>query len=149
MIEKAPVIAACRVATSIRHLCLIGIQHTVGQVRHVQLCREVPDTIIRQDTTAVRSTDGHVLGWRRTPLWLRRFVGRQTVPKGPTAARAATLHHIHGQVRLAPLGEKVGGHDLLPLGARITHHMMVRTIVALGAMVFVSHGWSRGRGRHL
>ena len=76
---------------------------------------------------------------------LRRFLGRQTVPKGPTAARAATLHQIHGQVRLAQLGEKVGGHDFLPLGARITPHVMVRTIVDLRAMVFASHG----RGRHL
>jgi hypothetical protein len=142
-------IAACRVAIAIRHLCLIGIQHTVGQVRHVRLCRELPDTIIRQDTTAVRSTDGHVLGWRMTPLRLRWFLGRQTVPKGPTAARAATLHQIHGQVRLAQLEEKVGGHDLPPLGARIPHHVMVRTIVELGAMVFVSHGRSRGRGRQL
>ncbi len=80
---------------------------------------------------------------------LRRFVGRQTVPKGPTAARAATLHHIHGQVHLAQLGENVGGHDLPPLSARITPPVMVRTIVDVGAMVFVSHGRSRGRGRHL
>jgi hypothetical protein len=82
-------------------------------------------------------------------LRLRRFVGRQTVPKRPTAARAATLHHIHGQVRLAQLGENVGGHDLPRLGARITPHVMVRIIVDLGAMVFVSHGWSWGRGRQL
>jgi hypothetical protein len=93
-----------------------------------------------------RLTDGHVLGWRRTPWRLRRFLGRQTVPKGPTAAWAATLHHIHGLVRLAQFGEKVGGHDLPPLGARITHPMMVRTMVDLGAMVFVSDGRSHGRG---
>ena len=80
---------------------------------------------------------------------LRRFVGRQTVPKGPTAARAATLHHIHGQVRLPQLGEKVGGHDLPPLGATRTPQMMVRSIMDVGAMVFVSHGRSRGRGRQL
>jgi hypothetical protein len=52
-----------------------------------------------------RSTDGHVLGGRRTPLRLRRFVGRQTVPKGPRAARAPTLHHIHGA---DPLGAARG-----------------------------------------
>jgi hypothetical protein len=130
MIDKAPMIAACGGATPIRRLCLIGIQYTVGQVRHVRLCRELPVTIIQGDTTAVRSTDGHVLGWRVSPLRLRRFL-------------------IHGQVRLAQLVENVGGHDLPLLGARITPHVMVRTIVDLGAMVFVSHGWSRGRGRHL
>jgi hypothetical protein len=81
-------------------------------------------------------------------LRLRRFVGRQTVPQRPTAARAATLHHIHGQARWAQLGENVGGHDLPPLGATRTPQMMVRAIVDVGAMVFVSHGWSRGRGRH-
>jgi hypothetical protein len=81
-------------------------------------------------------------------LRLRRFVGRQTVPQGPRAARAATLHHIHGQIRLAQLGEKVGGHALPPLGARITPHVMVRSIMDVGAMVFVSHGRPRGRGRH-
>lgn len=77
---------------------------------------------------------------------LRRFLGRQTVPKGLRAARAATLHQIHGQIRLAQLGEQVGGHALPPLGARITLHVMVRTIVDLGAMVFVSDGRSRGAG---
>jgi len=90
-----------------------------------------------------------VLGWRRTPWRLRRFVGQQTVPKGPMAAQAATLHHIHGQVRLALLEAQVGGHDLPPLGARITPHVVVRTIVAVGALVCVSHGRSRGPGRHL
>jgi hypothetical protein len=149
IIDKAPMIAAWIAAILIRHPCLIRIQHTVGQVRHVWLCRELPDTIIRQDTTAVGSTAGHGLGWRRTSSRVRRFVGRQTVPKGPTAARAATLHHIHGQGRLGPLGEKVGGHDRPPLGARRTPRVMVRTIVDLGAMVFVSPGRSRGRGRQL
>jgi hypothetical protein len=81
-------------------------------------------------------------------LRLRRFVGRQNVPKGPMAARAATPHRIHGQVRLAQLGENIGGHDLPPLGERIIPHVMVRAIVDLGAMVLVSHGRSRGRGRH-
>ena len=96
-----------------------------------------------------RAPAGHGPGWRRTPSRLRRFVGRQTVPKGPTAARAATLHHIHGQGRLGPPGENVGGHDRPPLGARRTPHGMVRTVVDLGAMVFVSDGRSRGRGRRL
>jgi hypothetical protein len=58
MIEKAPIVAACRVATSIRHLCLIGLQHTVGQVRDVRLCRELSDFIIRQDTIAVARLRG-------------------------------------------------------------------------------------------
>jgi hypothetical protein len=58
MIEKAPMMAACEVAISIRHLCLIGIQHTIGQVHHVWLCRALQDSIIRQDTTAVARRTG-------------------------------------------------------------------------------------------
>jgi hypothetical protein len=51
---------------------------------------------LEQAAIQVYSIDGHVLGWWMASLRLRRFIDRQTVPGGSTAARAAALHHVHG-----------------------------------------------------
>jgi hypothetical protein len=50
---------------------------------------------LEQAVIQVGSMDGHVLRWCMTSVRLRRFIDRQTVSGESTAARAATLHHVH------------------------------------------------------